>query len=109
MDPEARTRYLSSPLNRSLNTALPVQSRMYNSWKLGSAAGKTIVITEGEFKSAIATRSTGILHLGILGIHEFDESMLQAIVDAKPAKVIVVLDRDPKAMALQRVDEVTDS
>lgn len=102
-------KYLSHPLNRSLETGPAIESRLYQGWKLAQAKGKTVVITEGEFKSRVATESTGILHLGLPGITEFDDSTIAALVKSGASEVIVVFDRDPKGKALMRVDEVTDS
>ena len=102
-------KYLSFPLDRARTESPPVFSRLYQSWKLAQAKNKTLVITEGEFKSALATHVSGILTLGLPGITEFDEASMQAVVDANPSEVIIILDRDPKGKALMRLDEVTDS
>ncbi len=102
-------KYLSSPLNRTQASASSIYTHLYNSWKLNEVRGKTLVITEGEFKSAIATHYSGILTLGLLGITEFDDDCIQAISKAEPKEVVIVLDRDPKGKGLMRLDEVTDS
>ena len=102
-------KYLSWPLNRSIAREFKVNETLYNGWRLNEAKGKTIVITEGEFKCLIATEKSGILNVGIPGITQMTETILNALVAAQAKEYIVVLDRDPKAKALMRVDEITDS
>jgi len=102
-------KYIGWQIDRSIERNFTTPETLYKGWKLGEARGKTIVITEGEFKCLVAEDATGILTLGIPGITQFTSKMAEDIVRAAPEEVIVVLDRDPKGKGLMRVDEVTDS
>lgn len=102
-------KYLSWQLDRSVSRRFTVSERLYNGWKLGKIKGKTVVITEGEFKCLVTEKLTGIPMFGIPGITEFDDEMVQALVEAEAEEYIVILDRDPHAKALLRSDEITDS
>lgn len=104
-----KPKYLSWPKDRSLFEDAPLFEEFYNSWNLGKAKGKKIVLTEGEFKCAIGEIMTGIFHLGLPGISQFHDSMLASILKAQPSEVVVLFDRDPVGKGLMRVDEVTDS
>lgn len=102
-------KYLSWPKDRSLIEVEPLIEEFYNSWQLEKAKGNKLVITEGEFKCAIGQMYTGILHLGLPGISQFNTSIKNKILAASPSEVIVLFDRDPKGKALFRIDLVTDS
>lgn len=102
-------KYLSWPKDRSLIEVEPLIEEFYNSWQLEKAKGQKLVITEGEFKCAIGQMYTGILHLGLPGISQFNTSIKNKILAASPSEVIVLFDRDPKGKALFRIDLVTDS
>ena len=86
-----------------------VNSNLYNAWELGLVKGKTLVMTEGEFKAAVATSMTKVLHIGIPGITSIGDDMIQTIVHAEAEEIIIVLDRDPKSSGLMRLDEISDS
>lgn len=102
-------KYLSWPKDRSLYADEILFEELYNGWNLGTAKGKKVIVTEGEFKCAIGELATGILHLGVPGISQFSPSMLEALVKAQPSEVIVIFDRDPIGKGLVRIDEITDS
>ena len=71
--------------------------------------GKNIVITEGEFKSTLASESTGIPHIAIPGITMVDEELVQKIKEAGPQSATICFDADPDGMAHLRGDLLTDS
>ncbi len=101
-------KYKSYPKDRSLNLPYDVNNFLYNGWDLSTVRGKRLVITEGEFKCLVSTQKTGILHVGIPGITLFDDRMIQAIVDAGPSEVVVIMDRDPLGKAIKgQIDGVT--
>ncbi|MEK6772404.1 MAG: hypothetical protein AABY64_00570 [Bdellovibrionota bacterium] len=102
-------KYIGWQMDRSIDREYAPNETLYNAWNLNKAEGKTIVITEGEFKCLVANQTTGILTLGIPGITQFDNNLAKAIVQAKPKEVIVVLDRDPRGKGLMRTDGITDS
>ncbi len=102
-------KYLSWPKDRSLYADHPLFEEFYNSWNLDKVKGKRLVITEGEFKCAIAEMTTGIYHFGVPGITQFSSSILKKLVAAQPSEVIVLFDRDPLGKGYLRLDEVTDS
>lgn len=103
-------KYLSFPKDRSLTREIfGVPGKLYNSWRLSEVAGKEVVLTEGEFKCLVATKLTGIVHLGIPGITQFDVDMVRAIIAAKPRKITVLMDRDPIGKSIMRVDKVSDA
>lgn len=102
-------KYLSWPLNRSIERAWGVEETLFNGWKLNQAKGQVVVITEGEFKCLVAEKTTGILTVGIPGISQFYGPMVKALVESEAKEIIVVLDRDPKGKALMRVDGISDS
>ncbi len=102
-------KYLSWPKDRSLIEVEPLIEEFYNSWQLEKAKGNKLVITEGEFKCAIGQMYTGILHLGLPGISQFNTSIKNKILAASPSEVIVLFDRDPRGKGLFRIDLVTDS
>ncbi len=102
-------KYIGWQMDRSIDRTYTPNETLYNGWKLSKAQGKTIVITEGEFKCLVAQEATGILTLGIPGITQFGPDLARAIVEASPREVIVVLDRDPKGKGLARTDGITDS
>lgn len=104
-----RPKYLSWPKDRSLYEEAPLFEEFYNSWNLAKAKGKQIVLTEGEFKCAIGENMTGVFHLGLPGIGQFQAAMLEKIVRAEPSDVVVLFDRDPIGKGLMRIDEATDS
>ena len=102
-------KYSSWPTNRSLNRVLTVSESLYNGYRLNEVEGKTVVVTEGEFKCLVATETTGILHVGIPGITQMTDTIIEALVKAKAKEIIIVLDRDSGAKRLMRVDKITDS
>lgn len=111
LEKEARSRYLSWPHNRSItNHNHKVEKELYNSNALNTAKGKTVVITEGEFKTIVANEfAPEIVTVGINGIHRISRLAIQKIVQSGAQEVIVLFDRDPVAKAIRRVDRVTDS
>ncbi|MBS1960893.1 MAG: hypothetical protein JST04_01665 [Bdellovibrionales bacterium] len=102
-------KYTSWQIDRAVNRRLAVNERLYNGWKLPEVKGKSVVITEGEFKCLVAEKVTGLNMFGIPGITEFDDDIARALAEAGASEYIIVLDRDPHAKALFRADEVTDS
>jgi hypothetical protein len=102
-------KYTGWQIDRSVNRKLSVAEKLYNGGKLAAARGKTVIITEGEFKCLVTEKLTGIPTFGIPGITEFNDEMVQALVDAGASEYVVILDRDPHAKALFRADEITDS
>ncbi len=98
--------------DRSLTDPSALTNEMYLSWMLENqnlVKNKRIVITEGEFKSMVATKMTGILTLGILGIGNFTRQLAKLVVQADPSEIIIVLDRDTKSADLIRIDGISDS
>lgn len=104
----SKRKYASFPLDRSLHRPLPISCRLYGAWNLHEAKGKTLIVTEGEFKADVAT-ATGILTVGIPGITQVDNGILRVIAACGAERIIVVLDRDPYGKGLMRVDGITDS
>lgn len=102
-------RYLSWPLDRSVERRFAVTERLYNGWDLASAKGKTVVITEGEFKCLVTQDASGYLTVGIPGITEFDDAIISALVQAQAKEYVVILDRDARAKGMLRVDGISDS
>jgi hypothetical protein len=102
-------KYLSWQVDRSIDRNFKVAERLYNGGNLNKIKGKTIVITEGEFKCLVTQKLTGIPMFGIPGITQFDDEMIQALVDAQAGEYVVILDRDPEGKAMFRADQVTDS
>lgn len=102
-------KYIGWQMDRSIDRTYTANETLYNGWMLSKAQGKTIVITEGEFKCLVAQEATGILTLGIPGITQFSTDLAKAIAQASPKEVIVVLDRDPRGKGLMRSDGITDS
>ncbi|MEK9166091.1 MAG: hypothetical protein AAB525_04530, partial [Patescibacteria group bacterium] len=72
-------------------------------------AGQDIVITEGEFKSALAFELTGIPHIAIPGITMVEPEFIQQVAEAGPRSVTIVFDADPDGMAHLRGDLLTDA
>lgn len=105
----AAHKYTSWPLDRSLDRTPRVEEKLYNGYRLAEAEGQTVVITEGEFKCLVATEMNGILTVGIPGITEVDDLMIEKLVEAHAKDYVVILDRDPKGKGLMRVDGITDS
>ena len=101
-------KYTSWPLNRSIEDWDRLEHKLYNGWRLHEATGKTLIITEGEFKCLVATHA-GTLTVGIPGITEVDDRTIRALVEARAAEYIIVLDRDPQGKGIMRVDGITDS
>ncbi len=101
-------KYTSWPLNRSIPDLLHTEHKLYNGWLLNRARKRTLIITEGEFKCLVASHA-GALAVGIPGITEVDESIVQALVQCRAKQYIVVLDRDPRGKGMMRVDGITDS
>jgi dsRNA-specific ribonuclease len=102
-------KYTSWPLDRAIARAFDVEEKLYYGWDLDKACGKLLVITEGEFKCLVATQMSGVLTVGIPGITEVDETIIQALVAAQASEFIVILDRDPRGKGYMRVDNITDS
>lgn len=102
-------KYTSWPLDRSIDRAFGVEEKLYYGWDLDKARGQTLVLTEGEFKCLVATQASSILTVGIPGITEVDEVIIQALVEAEAAEYVVILDRDPRGKGFMRVDGITDS
>jgi len=102
-------KYTSWPLDRSVERTFCVEEKLYYGWDLEKAMGHTLVITEGEFKCLVATQLSGILTVGIPGITEVDDTLVDALVQANASEYIVVLDRDPRGKGFMRVDGITDS
>jgi hypothetical protein len=102
-------KYLAWPLNRAIDRDFGVAERLYQSGLLAKARGKTVVITEGEFKCLVATREAGVITVGIPGITQFDADLAKSLVDSGASEFVVILDRDPKGKALLRSDGVSDS
>jgi hypothetical protein len=102
-------KYLGWQTDRSIAREFTAAETLYNGWKLNQVRGKTLIITEGEFKCMIATKATGSLAVGIPGITQFDAKLAATIAAAQPKEVIVILDRDPVGKGLMRVDGITDS
>lgn len=102
-------KYTSWPLDRSVEREFCVEEKLYYGWELEKAKRQKLVITEGEFKCLVATQASGILTVGIPGITEVDETIIQALVKADASEYIVVLDRDPRGKGFMRVDGITDS
>lgn len=102
-------RYMSWPLDRSIERRLTVTERLYNGWDLAHAKGKTVVITEGEFKCLVTRDASGYVTVGIPGITEFDDAIISALVRAEAKEYVIILDRDARAKGMLRVDGVSDS
>lgn len=102
-------KYTSWPLDRSVERDFTVEEKLYYGWDLGEARGKTLVVTEGEFKCLVATQMSGILTVGIPGITEVDDTIIKGLIDSGAKEYVVILDRDPKGKGLMRVDGITDS
>ncbi len=102
-------KYLSWPLDRSVDRTMSVAERLYNGARLHEARDKDLIITEGEFKCLVSWCMTGIPTVGIPGITEVDNSILQAIIEADPRRVVVILDRDCRGKGLLRIDGISDS
>jgi hypothetical protein len=102
-------KYISWQMDRSVDRYLTVDEHLYNGAKLRQVKGKTIVITEGEFKCLVTEKLTGIPMFGIPGITEFDDEMLNTLIDAEASEYVIILDRDPPAKALFRAEKISDS
>ncbi len=102
-------KYVGWQLDRSIARPAKVAEKLFNGGALAKAKGKTVVITEGEFKCLVATKESGVLTVGLPGITEYDDTIIRGLVDAKAAQYVVILDRDPLGKGLMRVDEITDS
>lgn len=82
----------------------------YNPQEARTAVYKRkLVISEGEFKTAVAYKMTNIDHLAVPGITMVDDELLKAVEAAGPSEVIVVFDADPDGKAQERGDLLTDS
>jgi hypothetical protein len=102
-------KYIGWQLDRSVRREFTVAETLYNGWKLGSARGQTVVITEGEFKCLVAESTTGLITVGIPGITQFDRNIASGLISSGAKEFVVILDRDPVGKGLARLDEVTDS
>ncbi len=102
-------KYIGWPLNRSLDRRLTPEEKLYNGGALSGAKGKTVVITEGEFKTLVAEQASGKITVGLPGITEWDHNMIRGLVESGAKEFIVVLDRDARAKGLARADGVNDS
>ena len=102
-------KYLSWPLDRSVIRKFDVAHTLYQGWLLDQAKGRDLILTEGEFKALITWKVGNVLTVGIPGITQVDNTIVDAIIAAEPARVIIILDRDPVGKALMRVDKITDS
>ena len=103
-------KYRSWQLDRSIvnNPARVVGAPVFN-WNPRKARGKTVVITEGALKCIVGEDATGVMHVGIEGISQFDSALAKAFVQSGATEFIVVLDRDPGAMDLFRTDNISVS
>ncbi|MBI2606232.1 MAG: DUF3854 domain-containing protein [Deltaproteobacteria bacterium] len=102
-------RYMSWPLDRAIERDFTVTERLYNGWDLARAKGKTVVITEGEFKCLVTQDASGYVTVGIPGITEFDDAIISALVKSEAKEYVVILDRDARAKGMLRVDGISDS
>ncbi|MBC7386237.1 MAG: hypothetical protein H7301_08780 [Cryobacterium sp.] len=102
-------KYLGWPTDRAIDREFSVAEKLYQSELLEGARGKTVVITEGEFKCLIATQETGVITVGIPGISQFDSDIASALIDSGASEFVVILDRDAKGKALLRTDGISDS
>lgn len=102
-------KYLSAPLERADRYPPSVHRELYQSELLKDIKGKPLIITEGEFKCLVTTQLTGISTVGITGITQVTDLIIQKIVEAGPSQITVILDRDPKGKGFARTDELTDS
>lgn len=102
-------KYLSWPLDRSWDRKFAVNDLLYNGWKLNKAKNKTVIVTEGEFKCMVAEKMSDFIVVGLPGITQFDDVILNALLRSEAKEIIIILDRDPIAKGMQRVDGVSDS
>jgi len=109
LDPKNESKYLSAPLRRSDRYPESVHRELYQSELLKDVGGKSLIITEGELKCLVTTQLTGFATVGITGITQVTDLIIEAIIRAKPESITVILDRDPLAMGLARTDRLTDS
>ncbi len=68
-------KYTSWPLDRSIERTFCVEEKLYYGWELDKAKGRTLVLTEGEFKCLVATQFSGILTVGIPGLLKLTTSL----------------------------------
>lgn len=106
---EGKPKYRSAPLERADRFPASVHRELYQADLLKNIAGKPLIITEGEFKCMVATQLTGIATVGITGITQVTDLIIQKIVEAGPSQVVVLLDRDPQGKGDYRTDSLTDS
>lgn len=112
MHPNPKAKYLSAKLRREIVQPHPFQEGMYNAQELSNAKGKTVIVTEGEFKALISNASLNprdYLTVGITGITQVSPEHMDALLAAQPARIVICFDRDPKGAGLQRGDYATDS
>ncbi len=109
LHPKGGPKYLSAPLRREDRYPESIHRELYQSEMLKDVEGQQLIITEGELKCLVTTQLTGFATVGITGITQVTDLIIEKIIQAKPEKITVILDRDPLAMGLARTDRLTDS
>jgi len=106
---ENEPKYLSSPLDRSIKNLPVINAQLYSAHLLKKIEGKDVIFTEGEFKCHVTNQKAEVITFGMLGITMVTPQIIQAIINAKPKSVTIVLDNDSKAKGMKRVDERSDA
>ena len=89
-----------------------VYEKLYNSEVLEDAHGKTLVLTEGEFKAKIMDlflKKHGMRACGFIGITEIGDEIYDALAECKADTILIMLDADPQNKRIPSHDSETAS
>lgn len=101
-------KYLSELKDRSIEADVSLNEWFYGVWNVTEPLER-LVITEGEFKSLVATRLASVPTLGMLGITNYTPDLLKALVKLPVKEFVIIFDRDADGKGLMRANGVTDS
>jgi hypothetical protein len=102
-------KYLSFPDNKSDDTKYSHLVELYLSNLLKDAAGKDIILTEGEFKCHVTYQATDTICVGIPGISMVTDKIIDALIASKPKSITIILDNDSEAKAIKNADEISNA
>lgn len=101
-------KYLSLLRDRSIKSESRLNEWFYGAWNITAPIDR-LVITEGEFKSLVATRMAGVPTVGMLGITNYTSDLLKELTKLPVKEFVIIFDRDADGKGLMRANGVTDS